>query len=125
MDRSRCSRRSSVCRFVDLAIEDSDVRFNVFNTAQLHFEHEPMVHFNVAHDQPYRDGRPLTDLVGTYGQNDCGLFMLLKLSRTLQRRRPARLGIQYFANRNFSCAVKRRWSTVGESPTRELVRSAR
>jgi hypothetical protein len=25
----------------------------------------------------------------------------------------------------FACAVKRRWFTVGESPTRELVRSTR
>src|SRR4051794_34539187 len=30
---------------------------------------------------------------------------------------------RHIANPSSSCAVKRRWFTVGESPTRELVRS--
>jgi hypothetical protein len=32
---------------------------------------------------------------------------------------------QTIASPTFACAVKRRWFTVGESPTRELVRSTR
>ncbi len=33
--------------------------------------------------------------------------------------------LRFAINPKFQCAVKGRWSTVGESPTRELVRSTR
>src|SRR5207244_7709826 len=33
---------------VNLAVDDSNVCFNIFNTAELHLEHEPMVTFNLS-----------------------------------------------------------------------------
>ncbi len=34
--------------FINLAVYDSDVCFNIFNAVQLHLEHEPMVALNLA-----------------------------------------------------------------------------
>jgi hypothetical protein len=34
--------------FVDLRIDECDVGFNVFNTAELYLEHEPMVRFKLS-----------------------------------------------------------------------------
>ena len=57
------------------------------------------------------------------GSHRSGFCIVTLAARRRQGRLPVGMWVAF--SLLFSCAVKRRWSTVGESPTRELVRSTR
>jgi hypothetical protein len=60
-------------RFVDLAVDHSDVGFDVFNAAELHLQHESMMCFDVASQREHEfvellskpPARKLGHLLGT------------------------------------------------------------